>query len=173
MPTIHGMYIPAVLASEVKGEASRGPVPTSANEVPSPVEEGARVLQHYRYSLQKAPQEFPWWRTTGWAATTGLPSESYPIYPMRVRAGGRVREFHDGGGFCSPGRLPSCRRPCGKLHFLLPIVEAVIVKYNLQRLLRTAMGTGETKKYVRIRSRSTVPFLKRRSQNFEREGVKL
>ena len=67
----------------------------------------------------------------------------------------------------------SCRRPCGKLHFLLPIVEAVIVKYNLQRLPRTAMGTGETKKYVRIRSRSTVPFLKRRSQNFEREGAKL
>ena len=58
-----------------------------------------------------------WRRTKQWAESVGDPAaaEQHNIRPMPVDRAGRTKEYQDGGGFCSRGRLHPADRPPPKL----------------------------------------------------------
>ena len=66
------------------------------------------------------------------------------VAPIGLTVGGRPREFHDGGGYCCPGRLDPSQRPPGKLSHLASIVQKVMDEHDLVNCLPSSARLGQS-----------------------------
>ena len=97
-------------------------------------------------ALLDANSRHLWWRTAEWRKNCGVDDvicpPACPAAPVVLKVGGRSREFQDGGGLCSPGRLAPDLRPLGRLVHLAPLIHDTIAAFSLTDCLEAAAKSG-------------------------------